>query len=252
MQGDTKGTKKKKKTKFGYRLYAIVIFLLTITNITLAALLLTHVQNIQVSGNAFCSASDIRAWVEQDPLTVNSLYTLGKIKTGAYTLPKYLKDVDAKLTAPWEVEIIVEEKQIVGCVIVGQSYVYFDEEGLVLEKVPEYREGIPLIEGLEVKKAEKYKELKTSNKKVFSYIVNATREMDEREIVADRLTWEDDSINLYFGGVCVKLGKLNFDIKMDQLPPVLAELEGKEGVLNMEHYTADNKTFSFEKNEEEN
>lgn len=257
MQGETESRnrkRRKKKSKFGYYLYAVVILVLTITNITVATLLLTYVQKMNVSGNKLSTKSEIAAWVKEDPLTVNSLYTYWKFKFGSYTLPIYLEDVRISLRAPWELNVQVTEKQIIGCVLVEESYIYFDEDGLVLDKVEEYREGVPLIEGLEVGNAEQFEYLQTDNENVFGYIVNVTNEIDKYELLPDRIVWEEDSMNLYFGGICVKLGKLGFDEKVVRLPPILKELEEKgeeKGILNMEHYTSEQKSVSFEKNVEE-
>ena len=254
MQEDTKGKKKKrrkKKSKFGYYLYAVTVLLLTIINITLVALLLTQVQGIEVKGTKYSQESDIVAWIEEDPLTINSLYTLWKFKFGQYTLPVYLEDVDVSLSAPWKVKVKVQEKQMIGCILVDNSYVYFDAEGLVLKTGSEYDAEIPLIEGLKVKEAELFEYLDVENQKVFSYIVNVTEEMKETELSPDRLVWEDSSMNLYFEQVCVKLGKSNFAEKILQLPPILEELEGKRGTLHLEHYTKDTTSISFEKREEE-
>lgn len=253
MHGETeersrKHRRKKKKSKFGYYLYAVVILLLTITNITLATLLLTHVQSIQVSGTENSQQSEIVSWIKEDPMTTNSLYTLFKFKTGSYTLPVYLEDVKVSLPAPWKVKVNVTEKQIIGCLIDDNSYVYFDAEGLVLRKSTEYEENIPLIEGLEVEDAKKYEILQVNNKKVLEYFVNVTKEIEENKLLPDRLVWEDDSMNLYFEQVCVKLGKSNFDVKVIQLTPILEKLEGKSGTLHLEHYTSDSTSISFEEN----
>lgn len=257
MSGETeertrKRRKKKKKSKFGYYLYAVVILLLTITNITLATLLLTHVQSIQVSGTENSQQSEIVSWIKEDPMTTNSLYTLFKFKTGSYTLPVYLEDVKVSLSAPWKVKVKVTEKQIIGCLIKDNSYIYFDEEGLVLQKTMEYKEGIPVIEGLDVENAEKYATLQVSNEKVFDYFVSVTKEIEKNELSPDRIVWEDDSMNLFFEQVCVQLGKSNFDEKVIQLPPILEKLEGKSGTLHLEHYTSDSTSISFEENVEEN
>lgn len=254
MQEDTKGKKKKrrkKKSKFGYYLYALTVLLLTIINITLAALLLTQVQGIDVKGTKYSQKSDIVAWIEEDPLTINSLYTLWKYKFGHYTLPVYLEDVDVTLTAPWKVKVQVQEKRMIGCILVGESYVYFDSDGLVLKSGGEYDTEMPLIEGLAVKEAVLYDYLDVENQKVFSYIVKVTEEIAEAKLSPDRIVWEDNSMNLYFERVCVKLGKSNFDAKVLQLPPILEELEGKSGVLHMEHYTEESTNISFEKSDEE-
>lgn len=254
MQEDTKGKKKKrrrKKSKFGYYLYAVTVLLLTIINITLAALLVTQVQGIEVKGTKYSQKSDIVAWIEEDPLTNNSLYTLWKFKSGHYNLPVYLEDVDVSLAAPWKVKVKVQEKTMIGGILVDDNYVYFDAEGLVLKAGSEYDEKLPLIEGLTVKEAQLFEYLDVENQKVFSYIVKVTDEIQEAKLSPDRLVWEDDSMNLYFEQVCVKLGRSNFPEKILELPPILKELEGKHGTLQMEHYTEDSKSISFEKSDEE-
>ena len=254
MQENTKGKKTKrrrKKSKLGYYLYAVTVLLLTVINITLTALLVTQVQGIEVKGTKYSQKSDIVAWIEEDPLTNNSLYTLWKFKFGHYTLPVYLEDVDVSLAAPWKVKVKVQEKPMIGGILVDDNYVYFDAEGLVLKAGSEYDAELPLIEGLTVKEAQLFEYLDVENQKVFSYIVKVTDEIQEANLSPERLVWEDDSMNLYFEQVCVKLGKSNFAEKILELPPILTELEGKHGTLQMEHYTEDSKSISFEKSDEE-
>ena len=105
MPGDSneRKTKRKKKSKFGVYLYAITIIVLTVVNLTIAMLLITHVQNIQVVGNELSKKEDIIAWIREDKFTTNSLYTTLKFKTGSYKLPIYLKSATVRLTAPWKI-----------------------------------------------------------------------------------------------------------------------------------------------------
>lgn len=255
MKGETeeRGRKRrKKKSRFGYYLYAVVILILTVANVSLGTWLLTYVQNTYVTGNEYSTKKEIREWVQEDPMTVNSLYTFWKFKTGAYKLPPYLKDVDIHLKAPWSIEFQVKEKAMIGCLAEGTAFVYFDEEGLVLSKSTTYDEKIPLIEGIKAEKAKQYETLKVEDKKVFSYIVAVVDETEKNELTPDRIIWEDDSINLYYGAVRVNLGKTNFAEKIEELPPILKELDGKDGILHLEHYSQESKSISFEKNDEKN
>ena len=252
MQGDIEEKKKgrKKKRKFGYYLYAIVILLLTVANVTIATLLLTYVQGIEVKGNAIGEKSEIISWIKEDPMTSNSLYTWWKFNSGTFKLsyPRYVESMEVKLAAPWKLRVNVQEKQVVGCMLVENAYVYFDKEGLVLKKQVEYEEGTPLIEGIQVEDTMLYEYLKVDNQKVFSYIVNLTEEINHHEeLHPDRITWEDENMNLYFEGVRVNLGKSNYGEKVAQLPAVLPSLKDQRGTLRMEHYTSSNKKFSFEK-----
>lgn len=252
MQGETEERprkRRKKKSKFGYYLYAVVVLLLTVTNITLAILLLTHVQKIEVNGTSVSTEDDIVAWIQEDPLTVNSLYTLWKYNMGSYEQPVYLQEMKVSLNLPWEVQVDVTEKEIVSCVKYKGSYVYLDEEGLVMQILPEKREGVQFVENVTVKKAEQFKVLEVKNEKIFSYIKNIVKAVKKNDLTPDRLAWEDESMNLYFGEVCVQLGKMNFDVKIAELPGILTDLEGKAGILHMEHYSETGEKISFELNE---
>lgn len=243
--------KRRKKSRFWYYLYAVLVLFLTITNLTLATLLLTHVQTIDVKGTQYSQKSEIVQWIKEDPLAKNSLYVLWKYRFGHYTLPVYLKKADVSLVAPWKVRVRVQEKQVTGCILLEDTYVYFDAEGLVLRTEGEYDGATPLIEGLQVKKAEVFEYLDVENKKVFSYIVDVAEELQESALKPDRVVWEENSMNLYFAQVCVKLGKSDFQEKVLQLPPILQELEGKSGTLHLEHYTKDTTGISFEKSDAE-
>lgn len=250
MEGDTRERtqrRKKKKSRLGRYLYAVTVFLLTIINISLAIWLLTYVQHVRVKGNVNSEKSEVVEWVTEDPMTINSLYAYWKFKTGAYKLPVFLEDVDVRLTAPWKVEVSVQEKEIIGCVLHEEMYVYFDAEGLVLKEEFEFADDVPLIEGLEVESAGRFAHLTVKNEKVFTYIVNLTKEIEKKELQPNRIIWTEDSMDLYFGDICVKLGKNNYEVKLAEIPPILEKLEGKKGVLHMEYYEKGS-TISFKEN----
>ena len=238
--------RRKKKSRFGYYLYAVIMLVLTLANITVATFLLTYVQDIEVTGTKYSEKQNIIDWIEEDPLTANSVYAVLKYKFGSYTIPIYLEDVSVSLKAPWKLRVKVQEKEIMGCILVDNDYVYFSEDGTVLLKGTEILDGLPVVEGLKVGNVKLYQELKIGNEKVFSYIIDISHEITERELSPDRLVWEDDSMNLYFGEICVQLGKMNFDEKLTQLPPILEKLEGKKGTLHLEHYSEMSNSISFE------
>ena len=75
--------------------------------------------------------------------------------------------------------------------------------------------------------------------------------MVKNELKPHRIVWEDEGMSLYYNDIRVKLGKSNFGDKLMELPPILEKLEGKSGILQMEHYSSDSKTISFKENETE-
>ena len=243
-----KGIERKKKSKFAYYLYAIIILLLTITNIALSVLLLTHVQGIYVTGTKYSDSEAIVAWIEEDSLTKNSLYTIRKFKKGNYTLPVYLENIQVKMGKPWTINVTVKEKEIVCCSLLKDTYVYYDAEGLVLKMSAQYDHSVPYIEGVDIEKAEQFEYLQVENDKLFSYIVSITKEIERQGLEPNRIVWEDDSMNLYFEDVCVKLGKTNYREKVTELPPILEELQGESGTLKMEHYNSESTGITFQKN----
>lgn len=238
--------RRKKKSRFGYYLYAFVAMILAIAIVILAMLLLFHVQKIEITGNKYSEGNDILEWVQEDPYTANSLYAFVKFKTGSYEKPVYLEKVDVTLGAPWQLNVKVKEKKIVGGLIVEGRYVYFDKDGLVITEEPQMIEGISLIEGLEVEKPEQYKKLSVQNEKVFSYIIDMAEQVKKYKLNPDCIVWENDSMNLHFGEVCVQFGKIRFGEKMEQLPPILEKLSGKKGILHLEHYNETSTNISFE------
>lgn len=241
--------RKKKRSKFGYYLYAFTVFVLAIAILLVSAFLLTYVQKIDVVGTEYCSEEKILECIEEDPYTMNSLYTYWKYKSGGFTFPATVDSVKIGFTAPWALKVTVDEKEIVGCILSGQQYVYFSKDRTVIWKGTEMLDGIPVVEGLVVGAITESEPLQIEDEKVFSYIINISSEVQKNDLYPDRIVWEEDSMNLYFAGIKVQLGKMNFDEKLVQLPPILAELEGQSGVLHLEHYSDVSTGISFEKEE---
>ena len=111
-------------------------------------------------------------------------------------------------------------------------------------------EEFPVIEGLEAGNPVQYKKLAVQDEKVFSYIINMTEQVKKSKLSPDRIVWENDSMNLYFGDICVQFGKSRFAEKIEQLSPIMEKLEGKKGILHLEHYNETSKNISFEQTKE--
>ena len=240
--------RRKKKKKFGYYLYAIVMLVLIIANITIATFLLTYVQKIKVTGTKYSTDSQIVSLVKKDPLTVNSIYAVLKYKLVPEELPAYLENMKVGWDMPWGLHIKVEEKQVIGGILTSDAYIYFSEDGTILAKGEEALDGVIVVEGVDTKKTALYEKIELEDEKIISYVVRISEELKKLELTPDRIVWEEDSMNLYFKEICVQLGKLNFDEKLVQVPPILQELEGKKGILHLEHYNEMSTSISFEEN----
>lgn len=241
---------KKKKKKFGYYLYAFLMLILTIANITLATFLLTYVQKIKVTGTRFSTDTQITSLIKKDPFTVNSIYAVLKYKLGSHEVPTYLESMKVSFDMPWGLHVSVKEKQVAGGILTNNAYIYFAEDGTILSKGTEVLDDVVAVEGAKTKKTVLYETIEMKNEKLLSYILSISEELKKNELTPDRIVWEDDSMNLYFGEICVQLGKLNYDEKIIQVPPILEKLEGKNGILHLEHYNEMSTSISFEENDE--
>lgn len=236
----------KNRKKKSHRVYAFFVLTLGILIIILSTLLLFHIQKVNVKGNTYSTDKEIVELVKNDKYSNNALYVIGKYKMGkGGTLPCFEK-IEVNLNAPWSIQITVKEKQPVGYLADGKDYVYFDKEGLVVEKGRIPIKGVPLVEGIEVKSTEEYKTLKNNSSGIFEKISKVSRELKKQKLTAEKIVCEKDRIYLYMENVCVSLGTQVTAEKIAQLPPIIEKLNGQEGTLHLENYSKDQGTIPFE------
>ena len=237
---------RRRRRKKSRRVYAFFVIVLGLAIIVLAALLLFHVQKIEIEGNEYCGDKEIVEAVQSDKFSTNSLYVVGKYLLGKGEKPACLENMKVGIGAPWILKISVEEKPIVGYVYADQDYAYFDKEGLVVKKDSQYLEGIPCVEGIEVKEVALYQRLKSENTQIFEEILETSDELKKNELAMEKIVCQDSRIYLFVGKVCISLGNHVTPEKMAQIPPILEKLGGKEGTLHLESYSGTRETITFD------
>lgn len=240
------GPRKKRRKKRSHRLYAFVVLLFGFAIIVLAFLLLFHVQKIEVSGNDYLTEEEIIDAVQDDRLSKNSLYILGKYAVGRGTVLPCLDQMKVRMKSPWVLKVEVREKPIVGYIQNGEKYEYFDKEGLVVFESSVLKEGLPYIEGIEVGEIRLYHRLKSGDTRIFEQILETSKEVTKYELVTDRIVCEEDNICLYVGNVRICLGESVSSAQIAQIEPILEKLGNQEGTLHLEHYSEMNQTITFE------
>jgi cell division protein FtsQ len=235
--------RRRKKKK--HRIYALIVILLGIAILAAAFVLLFYVQKIEIQGNEYTDDQVILETVQDDPLSVNSVYLLWKNRFKDTEIPGSLSSMKISLKSPWTVKVTVKEKPIIGYFCLEDQYVFFDKEGTVVCTGQEMVADVPCIEGIEISEAKLYQPLQVKSEKLLTAILDAAQEVVNYELTPDRILCSDDGISLYFGQVCVMLGTNITTEKMAQITPILAKLEGKSGTLHLEHYTSDSNTITF-------
>lgn len=234
-----------RKKKKSHKLYAAIVLTLGIVILTLTVFILFYVQKIEVKGNQYCSDKEIAESVQNDSLSINSIYVLAKYKMGRGEVLPCLDKISVSMKNPWTLRVTVEEKQPVGYMNVKKERVYFDKDGLVVLKGYAVLSEIPCVEGIKAKKITVYKNLEVSNKNIFKEILKTSQELKKNELVSQKIVCKGNEIYVYVENVQVALGTTVTAEKVAQIKPIVQKLDGKEGTLHLENYTIGNETITF-------
>ena len=230
-----------------------VIILLGIVNVFLMAsyFLLTHftVRTVQVDGNKHYSAEEIKAMVMTGYLGDNSLYLSLKYKNKGIEGVPFVETMDVMVQSNDTIRITVYEKALAGYVQYLGRYMYFDNEGVVVETSKVTTKGIPQVTGLYFDHVVLHEKLPVENEQIFQNILTITKLLNKYDDLCDRIQFDKSyNVTLGYGEVKVNIGALdNLDEKLMQLPQILPSLAGERGTLDLQNYTADRKSVSFEK-----
>lgn len=238
-----KHRKVQKKRKYG--LYALLVGLIAAAILALSVFLLFHIQKIEVTGIEMLTQQEVSDWVKSDTMSDNSLYVLWKSKFRPDKLLPMMKSAEISMKNPWTIKVKIEEHKLLGGILYENEYAYFDEEGTVLKKQTESIPGIPLVEGLGVKKVVLNHKVKAENRKVFSYVIQVGKVVEKWELSPEKIVFNGTEATLHFGTIAVNIGDENFDDRVAQITPILEKLQGKSGTVHLENFTMQSTLISF-------
>ena len=226
----------------GAALTAAVVLLLCVAGVF-------WVREVTVTGNEYYTKEQIADFVIGDGLKRNTLYLYVRYNYMEHPEIPFIDAFEVKVDSPSSLTIRVYEKNIVGYVHYLGKNVYFDKDGIVLAKTKELWDGIPCIEGLEVKKVQLYKELPVSkaNKKAFGNLLDMTMTLKKCDLAPDKIVCSGSDLYLFFGNKCVNVGHTNLEERIMQISPILEKLGDQGGTLYLENFNTDNITITFEK-----
>lgn len=247
-------TKKEQKVRFGKkkRIAVISTILCGLIAVVIAGYLYIMqnytITTVYVEGNLHYTNEEIIAMVMDDVWSNNSLFLSMKYRDKEIKDIPFIATMDVTIEAKDTVRIIVYEKAIAGYVTYLGRYMYFDNEGIVVETSEEGTPGIPQVTGLSFDYVILHEPLPVENQEVFQNILKITQLLDKYDMAVDKIYFDKDyQVTLIFGEVRVAMGSSDdIDEKIMKLQYMLPELEGKSGTLNMKEYTEETKTISFE------
>jgi len=124
----------------------------------------------------------------------------------------------------------------------GNTYLYIDKEGMVLECRTSFTERRPVIEGLAFTEFTLGDYLKLDNTEAFDTLVNLSNLFEKFEIEHDIIRVDlsrADEIHFYFGNIDIQMGsKMDLDLKVrtvKEILPTLEEYKDIGGILYMQN-----------------
>lgn len=206
--------------------------------------------NIQVTGSVHYSDEQIVNIVTNNKPTDNTVqfYLSNKLKPVENIT--FIDKYDIEIIGKHTITITVYEKQMAGCVMYMDQYIYFDDEGVVLETSSSKLEDVPCIDGLTFDSIVIGEALPVEDKRMFQNILTMTQLIEKNDLIIDEIRFDNkEEIILRKDDIKIQLGsESNIEDKLMNLSSILDNLKGKKGTLDMTNYNAKEGNAIFKEN----
>jgi cell division protein FtsQ len=246
--------KKRKKRHLGIFGKICLIILAVIIVLCLGAYIYIlknySLTKIQVTGNIHYTSDEIIDIVTKGKKTDNTLAFYYDYKWNPVENVTFIDKFKIEVIGKHTITITVYEKSMAGCVLYMDQYVYFDNDGTVLETSPEKLLDVPCIDGLNFSSIVIGEKLPVDNKSLFQQILTMTQLIDKNELIIDEIRFNsNEEIYLYKDDIKIEMGDgTNLEDKLMNLDSILNKLQGKKGTLDLKDYTAANGNAIFKEN----
>ena len=205
------------------------------------------VREVKVTGNTRHTSDEISAVLLSGTLEKNTLYLMWKFQKGDILEQfPYLDSMEMKMEDPGTVTVHVAEKEPVGY-FDREEYVYFDENGMVLEVSEEEKTGIPVVTGLSIGDPVLYQKIPAESESQLQAALKIIKTLGYHKLAATEIRFNDElDITVMIGHTEVLLGKNEYlDEKIANLKAILDTMEKTAGTLHMENFTGKNEPVTF-------
>ena len=227
----------------------IVIGVAAVLLIILLIILLTcfNIDEIEVTGNKHYSEKQIKNYVLENGYIDNTVLLMLKNKIDPVEEIPFIAKLDVEFVNPHKITITVYEKAMAGCVEYMNEYVYFDQDGYVLEISQRKLEDAPCITGMSFETMELHEKLPIEDKDRFKLILKLTQLIQKYELRIDSIRFTSEGeIVLQHEDIRIEVGDGSIlENQLIDLEQILEGLEGKKGTLDMRDFDVMNGKASF-------
>ena len=211
------------------------------------------VKTVTVEGSSHYTTDEITNYVLDSKLCMNTVFLNLKYKRKAVKDIPFVERIDVKIVDRNTVKITVFEKYVAGCIANLGNYMYFDNDGTIVEVSKIKTENVPVVTGLTFDHFNLYEPLPIENMEVFNSILNITKLLNKNSLYANVIYFDESmNITLFFEDVRVNIGNgSDMDEKFNALTLILPDLKGQKGLLHMENYSEGNSNVVFNIDEED-
>ena len=239
--------KKKKKGMFAGVIAAVVAIVLLILFTCF------HINDIEVTGNRHYNKEQIKNFVLENGYVDNTVLLMLKNKINPIDDIPFIAKLDVEYVNAHKITITVYEKAMAGCVEYMNSYVYFDQDGYVLEISGRKLEDAPCITGMFFSTMELHEKLPIEDKDRFKLILKLTQLIQKYKLQIDSIHFTTEGeIVLQHEDIRIEMGDGSIlERQLVDLEQILQGLAGKKGTLDMRDFELMNGKASFKMDKEE-
>lgn len=223
----------------------VLVFVVTVGLIVL--LTCFHIETMEVTGNEYYSKEEIKEFVIREGYVDNTILLMLKNKINPIDDIPFIAKIEIEYISAHKVAITVYEKAMAGCIEYMNEYVYFDQDGYVLEISSEKIPDVPCISGMSFDSMELYEKLPIEDAERFKTILKMTQLINKYDIHVDAIKFtSENEIVLTHEAIRVELGEGSLlEEQLTDLKQILEGLKGKEGTLDMKDFDATSGKASF-------
>ncbi len=248
---ETQKIERKERREFG--VFAFWVMGLFIAIIVVSIYILCFVREMVIEDNQYSSVEVVTEWMKSDPVIVNSVATYIKYNYTNCELPGTVDDITIEFVSPWSIIVRVTDKIPISGFQMGSKYVYCDEDGTVVLETTSQVDGIALIEGIDVTEYTIYEKIELEDTDIFENALEVSTILEETGLEVDTISSSGGaSITITIDGIEILLGEGTYQEKIAQIQPIIENLDGEEGVLDLSNFSTTNTTISFIRNNSEN
>lgn len=206
-----------------------------------------HIDDIEVTGNKHYTEEQIKKYVLSEGYIDNTILLMLKNKIRPVEDIPFVAKVDVEYVNAHKIVITVYEKAMAGCIEYMNEYVYFDQDGYVLEISPTKLKDAPCITGMTFSSMELHEKLPIEDKNRFKLILKLTQLLTKYELTIDYIQFTSEGeIVMEYQDIRIELGDgSNLEEQLIDMNKILAGLEGKKGILDMKDFDASSGKASF-------